>query len=168
MGTLRCPPVELNAEQRFVVDATIREVCAHRRWHLHAVHARTTHVHSVVFAPHTPERVMNDFKAYATRRMREARVLALGINPWAYHGSTRYLSTEHSRAQAIHYVLHEQGEPLEMRCPIGWRPKFGTQARRSRGPPQSGPLAHARGSLRSGLVISPPQKESPSTPRSAR
>ena len=64
-------PVELDAPRRYVVCATIGEVCDHRRWRLCALHVRTTHVHAVVCAPHTPERVMNDFKAYATRRMRD-------------------------------------------------------------------------------------------------
>jgi hypothetical protein len=55
--------------------------------------------------------------------MREAGVLAQSIEPWAFHGSTRYLNTENSFARAVQYVLHEQGEPLEMRCPTGWTPK---------------------------------------------
>src|SRR5262245_15497751 len=62
-ATLKHPPVELCASRRFIVDATIREVCQHRKWLLRAVHVRTTHVHAVVSAHHTAERVMNDFKA---------------------------------------------------------------------------------------------------------
>lgn len=119
--SLRHSPVELDAERRFVIDATIVEVCAYRRWTLHARHVRTNHVHVVVAASHSPERVMNDLKAYSTRRMREAVVLDKSIDPWAYHGSTRYLNTEVALARAIDYVLREQGEPLEMRCPDGWK-----------------------------------------------
>jgi len=118
---LRHPPVELDAQRRFVVDATIQEVCNHRHWRLHALNVRTTHAHIVVSASHTPERVMNDFKAYATRRMREAGVLSQDIEPWSYHGSTRYLNTDNSFARAVQYVLHEQGDQLEMRCPTGWK-----------------------------------------------
>lgn len=114
---LKYPPIELGAERRFVVDATIREVCAYRNWRLAAVHVRTTHVHSVVAAGHSPERVMNDLKSYSTRRMREAGILARDIEPWSYHGSTRYLNTESSFARAVAYVLHEQGVALEMRNP---------------------------------------------------
>lgn len=114
------PPVELDAEQRFVVDATVREVCGYRAWQLHALNVRTTHVHVVVTAIHAPERVMNDFKAYCTRRMREAGVLGLDVEPWSYHGSTRYLDSPNSFALAIKYVFEEQGAPLEMRRPLGW------------------------------------------------
>jgi hypothetical protein len=114
------PMLELDAERRFVVDATVREVSEYRGWALHAVHARTTHVHTVVTAGHTPERVMNDYKAYCTRRMREAGVLSRADEPWSYHGSTRYLDTEVSFAKAVHYVVYEQGPPLEMVRPKGW------------------------------------------------
>jgi hypothetical protein len=46
--------------------------CHHRRWPLRAVHARTNHVHVVIWAQHAPERVMNDLKAWATRRLASA------------------------------------------------------------------------------------------------
>ena len=113
-------PVTFDAERRFVVDATISEVCAYRGWKLHAKNVRTTHAHVVVWAGHTPERVMNNLKGYCTRRMREAGVLGLDVEPWSYHGSTRYLDSPNSFALAIKYVLEEQGAPLEMRRPLGW------------------------------------------------
>ena len=121
---LKHPPVTLDKQRRFVVDATIREVCTHRSWRLRALQARTTHVHIVVCGEHTPERMMNHFKAYCTRRMREAFVLSKEIEPWAHHGSTRYLNTERSFRRAVQYVLEEQGELLAMRCPQGWTPKI--------------------------------------------
>jgi hypothetical protein len=127
---LKHAPVELDAGRRFVVDATVREVCAYRSWRLHALNVRSTHVHAVVSAAHAPERVMNDLKAYATRRMREAAVLPAAVEPWSYHGSTRYLNTEAPLARAVEYVLHEQGAALEMVCPVGWRPREHPATRR--------------------------------------
>jgi len=120
---LKHAPVELDAERRYVVDTTILEVCAHRGWRLRALHVRSTHLHAVVSATPAPERIMNDFKACATRRMREAGVLSKDNDPWSRHGSTRYLNTENSFARAVQYVLYEQGEHLEVRCPAGWTPK---------------------------------------------
>lgn len=120
LGYMNEPPLELSAESRFVVDATIREVCEYRRWNMHAVHPRTTHVHVVVTASHSPERVMNDFKGNCTRDMREAETIPMTTEPWVYHGSTRYLNTPVSLARAIQYVLYEQGEPLPMIRPAKW------------------------------------------------
>jgi REP element-mobilizing transposase RayT len=123
-GALKHPPVELDAERRFVVDAAIRSVCAHRGWRLRALHVRSTHVHVVVSAAPAPERVMNDFKAWSTRRMREAGALPREIEPWSYHGSTRYLNTPTSLQRAIDYTLHEQGPALPMTRPTGWNDEW--------------------------------------------
>ncbi len=113
-------PVTLNAEQRAAVADAIREVCEHRGWQLHACNVRTTHVHIVVSSDAPPERAMNDFKSYATRRIRSASASASRdrqgadspTRTWTRHGSTRYLNTESSFERAIGYVLHEQGEDL--------------------------------------------------------
>src|SRR6267154_3461173 len=44
---LKGEPVTLNAGQRNSVEAAIRETCGKRQWQLHAVQARTNHVHTV-------------------------------------------------------------------------------------------------------------------------
>ena len=66
---LKSDPVVLKTRQRQVVEATIREEAAHRGWFIHALTVRTNHVHVVVTANATPEKVMNDFKSWATRMM---------------------------------------------------------------------------------------------------
>jgi hypothetical protein len=65
------PPYLLDAARRNVVLETIQEVSRHRNWRLLACHVRTTHAHSVVVADARPEKVMSDFKAYASRRLKE-------------------------------------------------------------------------------------------------
>src|SRR5689334_24966758 len=45
------PALTLNPEQRRTVEKTIADHCRIRGWHLHAVNARTRHVHVVVTAP---------------------------------------------------------------------------------------------------------------------
>ena len=111
---LRHAAITLNAAQRVVVENAIREVCEHRGYGLVAVNARSNHVHSVVTAPCKPEHVMDTFKAYATRRLREADLLGPTIKPWARHGSTPYLWTEEAVERAVDYVINGQGkEPFE-------------------------------------------------------
>src|SRR5690606_35531811 len=89
------PPLHLNDGARRIVRDTIRAVCGHRGWRLHAVHVRTTHAHAVVTAPGpAKERVMNDLKAWCSRRRREAELIASDRKPWFEHGSTRILWDE--------------------------------------------------------------------------
>jgi REP element-mobilizing transposase RayT len=107
---LQNPAVMLNRDQRGVVELAIREVCEHRAYVLHALNVRTNHVHSVVSASCKPEHVMDSFKAYATRKLREASLLGQAVKPWARHGSTPYLWTEEEVQRAIDYVTNGQGD----------------------------------------------------------
>ena len=66
---MRDPPYILDASARLTVLSAIREVCSFRNWTLLAAHVRSTHVHSVVEAEVPPEKVLNDFKSYATRNL---------------------------------------------------------------------------------------------------
>jgi REP element-mobilizing transposase RayT len=107
---LKHSPVVLNRAQRQVVELAIREVCDHRRYFLHAVNVRTNHVHSVVAASQKPEHIMDSFKSYATRKLREAGLLGRNVKPWARHGSTPYLWTDEQVQRAIEYVINGQGD----------------------------------------------------------
>ncbi len=107
------PPVELGPEERTIVLHTIQEVCQHRGWVLRAAHVRVNHVHVVTQATradHTPERVMNDLKAWTTRRVIEAGLRAHGARLWVRHGSTRSLWRPEAVEAACAYVIAGQGE----------------------------------------------------------
>ncbi len=110
--TLRQEPYSLDASRRAVVLKTIREVAAYRGWKLWVAHVRTNHVHIVVTAPVKPEKVMSDFKAWASRRLREAFGEDAGRDRWTQHGSTRWINNEESLTSAIVYVVEEQGEKM--------------------------------------------------------
>ena len=107
---LKHPPVTLDARQRQVVEAAIREVCEHRPHVLRAINARTNHVHTVVTATQDPEPVLDAFKAYATRKLRTTGLLSATVKPWGRHGSTVYLWKEKDVAKAIEYVMLGQGD----------------------------------------------------------
>ena len=108
--SLRDSSFILNQQQRALVTSAIREVCDHRGYKLYAVNARTNHVHSVVGAGYRPEAVMNSFKSYATRKLREAKLISDAVKPWARHGSTPYLWTDEELQRAIDYVINGQGD----------------------------------------------------------
>jgi hypothetical protein len=103
-----CPYV-LDQEERLVVLCAIREVCLHRKWTPYGVHVRTTHVHAVIGGEAKAERMLSDFKAYATRALRSLARNRERNRYWTTHGSTRYLWNQTSLAAAIEYVLDGQG-----------------------------------------------------------
>ena len=110
---LKADPATLDSEQRKTVEDAVREVCEFRSWRLHAVNVRTNHIHAVVSVGSTkPERVLNDFKSYGTRRMREQGCWRFEHSPWVDKGSKRYLWNERSVALAIDYVVNGQGDDL--------------------------------------------------------
>ncbi len=127
-GTPLCPPcvrredvarsrcdqaaVWLDAAQRRVVEAAVRQVCRYRDWTLHGANVRTNHVHVVVAAPDPPEHVMNAFKSRATRALRDRGLFAMDQRPWSRHGSTRYLWTTDQLRAACEYASDEQGVDL--------------------------------------------------------
>jgi REP element-mobilizing transposase RayT len=111
---MREAPYLLDAVRRKAVLAAVCEVCSHREWALLASHVRTNHVHVVVEACQSAERVMNAFKCYASRALEQLRVDSPGRRRWARHGSTRYLWTKEAVSAAVHYVICEQGEPLSV------------------------------------------------------
>ena len=109
---MRQPAYELDESRREIVLSSMLDVCRFRRWKLWAAHIRANHVHVVVTALQPPERVMNDLKAYASRRLRESTGESADRDRWTQHGSTRWINDEHSLRNAIEYVLEAQGEPM--------------------------------------------------------
>jgi REP element-mobilizing transposase RayT len=112
-AALRHEPMLLAAESAAVVEKTIGEVCQHREWRLYVAKARTNHVHIVVGAVASAERVMNDLKAWSTRRLREQGYVKRDRPVWAEHGSTPYLWSDEQLLGAIDYVKNWQGGPLQ-------------------------------------------------------
>lgn len=101
-------PMQLDAAQRRLVAETIGAVCCYRNWQLHAAEVRTEHVHVVVRGDCRPEAIMTTLKAWCTRRLREAGLLATDSKVWSRHGSTRYLWSEQALEQACRYALEAQ------------------------------------------------------------
>ena len=100
----------LTDEQRLVVESTIKEVCRNREYDLYASNVRTNHVHSVVQALRPPEKIVEAFKSYSTRNLRNAKLISSDDKVWSRHASTRYLWKESSVNRAVEYVLYGQGD----------------------------------------------------------
>ena len=107
------PPYHLDQARRQVTLHALCEIVERKRWTLHAAHVRSNHIHFVVTAEEPPERVLNDIKTAASRRLNKTFPSERQRTRWTRHGSTRYLWTEEAVAEKVHYVLHGQGESLE-------------------------------------------------------
>jgi REP element-mobilizing transposase RayT len=111
-GQLAEPPYLLDRPRRQVTLDAICEIAGRKNWSLHAVHVRSNHVHVVVTAHGPAERVMNDIKTAASRRLNKAFPAERDRKRWIRHGSTRYVWTEEAVSEKVKYVLDEQGEPM--------------------------------------------------------
>ena len=94
--------------------ATIRDHCAFRNWILHAVDARTNHVHVVVSAPgYAPETVREQLKAWCTRKLKQQGRLDRR-DFWTEGGSLRWINSDDDLEAAIRYVLECQDAPIKV------------------------------------------------------
>jgi REP element-mobilizing transposase RayT len=109
LDALQSPIRTMSQEAREIVTQAIIDHCRIRDWKLHALNVRTNHVHVVVTANGIPpETVMEQFKAWATRRLRRAGLVGPEDKVWTEHGSTRWINDLDSFGKATHYVLNEQ------------------------------------------------------------
>lgn len=109
---LKSPPFLLNARSRKLVELAIREVCDIREWALLASNVRTNHSHSVISGAASSKKMLNDIKAYSTRRLRENGEWTFDHSPWVDKGSRRNLWNETHIAAACDYVIYGQGDDL--------------------------------------------------------
>lgn len=106
------PCYVMDQSRREAVLAAILERCSERGWGLLAAHVRSNHVHLVMKSEARPERIMNDLKSYASRRLNRLGLDEADRKRWARHGSTRWLWKPQSVLAAIRYVVDGQGDPM--------------------------------------------------------
>jgi REP element-mobilizing transposase RayT len=109
---LKEPPFILDAQSRNIILQSLLKVAEYRNWKLLAIHIRNSHIHIVIKAHLKPERIMNDFKSYATRALRSEGYSRTHF--WTHHGNTQYLFSDTKIKEAIHYTLYEQGTPMTL------------------------------------------------------
>ena len=108
-------PVVLTDGQRQVVEQTVRDHCQIRGWMLHALNVRSNHVHVVVTADRRPEEVLNQFKAWCSRKLSDDAGLTATVAKkagrrrwWTEHGSTKWIFDEKYLEEAVQYVVERQ------------------------------------------------------------
>jgi REP element-mobilizing transposase RayT len=107
--------VLLAPAQRALVEHTIREHCQIRKWSLHAVNARSNHVHMVVTADCEAREVMNQLKAWCSRKLSDAAGLEnavavkAGRRRWFTEGGNhKTIEDEEYLNNAVRYVMEGQ------------------------------------------------------------
>jgi hypothetical protein len=75
---------------------------------------RTNRVHTVVEAELSPEPVMSDFKASASRHLNRMRLDEPNRKRCARHGSTLWLWKPQNVSAAVRYVVAEQGDAMSV------------------------------------------------------
>jgi REP element-mobilizing transposase RayT len=109
---MRAKALRLDDVGRQIVDVAIKDHCRYRGWELFALAVRTNHVHVVVgHAGLRPEAMVSQFKAWATRRLREAGCVGADTPVWVRHGSMGYLWNEGDVRDAVTYL--EEGQDIE-------------------------------------------------------
>jgi len=105
---MKAAAVILGDGQRRLVDDAIRAVCSAKKWPLHAVNVRTSHVHVVVSSPTSGDRTQVALKAAATHLLRERDSMPPGDVLWSRGGSQRRLTREDALWAAVDYVRNRQ------------------------------------------------------------
>jgi REP element-mobilizing transposase RayT len=107
--------VVLTPDQRALVEETIRDHCRIRCWLLHAVSARTNHIHVVVTADRDPDDVMDQLKAWCSRKLSDQTGLAAAVakkagrRRWFTEGGDKEgIEDDDYLENAIRYVLERQ------------------------------------------------------------
>ncbi len=110
---MKSSPMICNAAQRECVDKTLRQVAEFRKWTLHVLSVRTNHVHLLVTMPEglNPDKITTDFKAWATRRLREAALVSEEHRVWEEGGSKRYVFDQAAFDAAYQYIVNQDKEP---------------------------------------------------------
>lgn len=112
---LKQPAIMLNDLQRLTVESAVKEVCEYRKYYLRAINVRSNHVHAVVSTQAKPERIVDAFKAYSTKKLREENLVSKELQIWSRGRSRRYLWKPRHVELAIEYVLYSQGDlPFEI------------------------------------------------------
>jgi hypothetical protein len=99
-------PVHLTPEQRLIVENTIRRHCEVRGWQLHAVNARSNHVHVVLSASAKPQTVRAQLKAWCSRMLSEDQgLIGTGKNGqkrwWTEKGDIRRIDNDDGISSAV-------------------------------------------------------------------
>jgi REP element-mobilizing transposase RayT len=109
---MKHPALTFDASQRGCVRRAVEDDCDFRKRTIVALAVRTNHVHLVVEATDSIESVLQNVKAWATRRLREEELVQANRPIWTEGGNKVVLQDAGAIARVVEYVNNQQGEAL--------------------------------------------------------
>jgi REP element-mobilizing transposase RayT len=100
--------VRLRPHDRVTVEKAIRSHCHHRGWVLHAVNARSNHVHCVVSGNENPQTIRDQLKANCTAQLRSQPNPLIVERTWTQKGDCAVLFTDDELDNAVRYTVEAQ------------------------------------------------------------
>jgi REP element-mobilizing transposase RayT len=112
-AAMKGPPIRLIQDQAEAVMPQLQETAAYRAWLLLAAAIMANHVHLVVGVPGdpAPEKLLHDFKSYASRTLNRLWSRPVNGTWWTESGSKRKLRDGSAVLAAVQYV-RDQEYPL--------------------------------------------------------
>ena len=107
-GRMKEQIVLLNESQRNAVETICHRHAEIRGWELHAVSVRSNHVHIAVTANAEPKKVRDQFKANATRVLRQRPNPIINQKVWTRGGDVEIIDDEDSLEQVVLYITEAQ------------------------------------------------------------
>ena len=101
-------PVLLTENHRNKVEAVCRKHAQIRGWVLHAVGARSNHVHLAVTADKAPKTVRDQFKANATRVLRQGPDAIANEKVWTAGGDCEIVDGDEELERVVQYITEAQ------------------------------------------------------------
>ncbi|MCP4889219.1 MAG: hypothetical protein GY904_21725 [Planctomycetaceae bacterium] len=102
------PAVLLNSRQRHAVESVCKKHANVRSWGLHAICARSNHVHVAITTNANPQKVRDQLKANATRALRELPDPIQNKKVWTRRGDVEAIRDEESLERVIIYIQEAQ------------------------------------------------------------
>lgn len=100
--------VLLTGTHRQRIETVCHEHTKIRGWTLHAVSARSTHVHIAVTANAEPKKVRDQFKANATRVLRQEPDPIRNEQVWTRGGDIEFIYDEEALERVVQYIVEAQ------------------------------------------------------------
>lgn len=113
--------VLLSPHHREAVESACRDHSNFRGWELHAVNARTNHVHVIVEGAEAPQRMRDQLKANSTRWLRQVEPPLVADRTWTRGGDCQILDKEEDIEAAAAYVMEAQDRMGRESCVSNYR-----------------------------------------------